>query len=419
MTPPPAPFAPSAPFARSVGITNSRLDAAKRGVAVAVATRIACATDAAVCLVGADPTDHDVERHLPELVASWGEPARMQVTRRPHRVDVANFEHERMCVISLSDRESVELVLPALSERFDFIVVDAPSHAGSGIGIADVLLGWLDALLVATGLTAGDLAETRQYTEHLQSLPTTRHVEARVLTVGETGGGLAQGQLRARLASLPTIGHIPRVGANALAGDSADHDRLDAALLPVVRWIIDPAPAGAAEGRGNGRAEYAEAGSPRAARATRREPHLPRAPRSLAASDTASTVSPVTAKMTADAGSFRVAVLSIGFVGLAIRMVWIVAERHSPLLYDGNFYFALADAIRHGRGFIDPYVFDRTGRLSPTQTIRPRGPCSSRFPGYSDGTRCCPHRYSRALSEHSPSSSWVLPVRAAGGVRSA
>ena len=105
---------PSAPpFTRSVGITNSRLNAAKRGVAVAVALRVArAAPDAAVCLVGADPTDHDVERHLPQLVASWGEPARMQVTRGPHRVDVANFEHEGVCVISLSDRESVELVLP-------------------------------------------------------------------------------------------------------------------------------------------------------------------------------------------------------------------------------------------------------------------------------------------------------------------
>ena len=140
-------------------------------------------------------------------------------------------------------------------------MVDAPSHAGIGIGIADVLLGWLDALLVATGLTAGDLAETRQYTEHLQSLPTARQVEARVLTVGDTGGGLAQGQLRARLASLPTIGHIPRVGANALAGASAEHDRLDAALRPVVGWIIDPTHPLPTETTGKRKAEYAEAGA--------------------------------------------------------------------------------------------------------------------------------------------------------------
>ena len=233
--------APPTRLARSVGITNSRLNAAKRGIAVALATRLARTTDLTVCLVGADPTDHDVERHLPQLVARWGEPARMQVTRGPHRVEVANFELERVCVITLSDRESVELVLPALADRFGFVVVDAPSHAGSGIGIAEVLLGWLDALVVATGLGAGDLAETRHYVEHLESLPTTGHVQARVLAVGDADGGLARDQLDARLASLPTIGHIPRIGAGATAGGSAEQDRLDAALRPVVRWIVDPA----------------------------------------------------------------------------------------------------------------------------------------------------------------------------------
>ena len=66
-----------------------------------------------------------------------------------------------MCVVSVSDRESVELVLPALQQRFDHIVIDAPSRTGFGVGIADVLLGWLDALVIATGLGAGELAETR------------------------------------------------------------------------------------------------------------------------------------------------------------------------------------------------------------------------------------------------------------------
>jgi hypothetical protein len=222
-----------------VGITNARLSPAKRGVAVELATRLAAASDAPVCLIGADPTDRDVQRHLPQLVEAWGAPNRMHVERGPHHLEIASFARSRVCVVSVSDRDSVELVLPMLQQRFGFLIVDAPSLTGFGVGIADVLLDWLDALVIATGLGAGELAETRRYAERLDALPSARHVDVRVLPVGDpSAGGLAHEQLDSRLATLPTIGHVPRLrgGAN---GDSFDDRDLDAAFRPIIEWIVD------------------------------------------------------------------------------------------------------------------------------------------------------------------------------------
>ena len=99
-------------------ITNARLATAKRGIAVEIATRLAVAADTTVCLIGADPTDRDVERHLPQLTDVWGKPTQMQITRGVHHLEVATFAQSRICVVSVSDRESVELVLPTLQERF-------------------------------------------------------------------------------------------------------------------------------------------------------------------------------------------------------------------------------------------------------------------------------------------------------------
>ena len=219
-----------------VGITNARLSPTKRGIAVEVAARLAARTATPVCLLGADPTDRDVQRHLPLLLAAWGTPTRMEVARGPHEIEVASFASSQVCVVSVSDRESVELVLPALQERFEYLVIDAPSRAGFGVGIAGVLLDWLDALVITSGVGAGELAETRRYAELLDAQPTARHVDVRVLAIGEPGaGGLDPEQLDARLAALPMIGTVPRLGG---AGNEALAERaLDPVFLPILRWI--------------------------------------------------------------------------------------------------------------------------------------------------------------------------------------
>ncbi len=223
-----------------VGISNSRLATAKRGVAVELAAQLAKVAGAPVCLVGADPTDRDVERHLPRMTEAWGRPAHMEITRGTHHVEVSNFAGAGVCAISVSDRESVELVFPILESRFPFLVVDAPSRTGFGVGIADVLLPHLDALLIATGLTAGELAETRSYVERLESRVAAQRVERRVLPVGDASeSGLALEQLEWRLALLPALGHVPRLGGGVGLQATLGPDAMDAAFKPVMRWIID------------------------------------------------------------------------------------------------------------------------------------------------------------------------------------
>ena len=223
----------------TVGISNSRLATAKRGIAVEVATQLALLANTPVCLVGADPTDRDVDRHLPRLAEAWGQPARMDITRGPHHVEIANFARSRVCAVSISDRESVEEVFPILQQRFRYVIVDAPSRAGFGVGIAGVLLGWLDALVIGTGLTAGEIAETRRYLERLDSIPSAQHVDRRVLPIGDTGVGFSEEQLELRLASLPTIGHVPRLGGGVAAHDTIAADDLRAAFRPLVQWIMN------------------------------------------------------------------------------------------------------------------------------------------------------------------------------------
>jgi hypothetical protein len=223
-----------------VGISNSRLATAKRGIAVELAAQLAKAVDTPVCLVGADPADRDVERHLPRLAEAWGRPAHMEITSGTHHVTASNFTAAGVCAISVSDRESVELVFPLLESRFSFLVVDAPSRTGFGVGIADVLLPHLDALIVATGLTAGELAETRSYVDRLESRPGARRVERRVLPVGEASeSGLALEQLEWRLALLPALGHVPRLGGGVARQTTIETGVVETAFRPVVRWIID------------------------------------------------------------------------------------------------------------------------------------------------------------------------------------
>jgi hypothetical protein len=233
-------MASSARLGMVAGITNARLATAKRGIAVEIATRLAATADTPVCLIGADPTDRDVERHLPVLTEAWGKPTQMQVARGPHHLEIATFTKSRVCVVSVSDKESVELVLPTLQERFQYLIVDAPSRTGFGVGIANVLLDWLDALVIATGLGAGELAETRRYAERLDAQPSAHHVDVRVLPVGDPEASeLAHGQIEWRLAPLPTIGPVPRLGGGVAKHATLNDETLDLAFRPVIRWIVD------------------------------------------------------------------------------------------------------------------------------------------------------------------------------------
>jgi hypothetical protein len=223
-----------------VGVTNPRLTTSKRGIAVEVAARLAAITETPVCLIGADPTDRDVDRHLAQLDAAWGKPSRIQVTRGPHLVEVATFAHSQVCVVSVSDRESVELVFPTLQERFRFLIVDAPSRAGMGVGIAGVLLDWLDALVVATAPDAGELAETRHYVEQLAARPVAQHVDVRVVAIGEPADrAFARRQVDVRLAFLPIIARIPRLGGGVASQNRIADPEFDDAFRPILRWILD------------------------------------------------------------------------------------------------------------------------------------------------------------------------------------
>src|SRR6185295_69047 len=78
--------------------------------------------------------------------------------------------------------------------------------------------------------------------ERLEALPSALPVDARVLPIGDPDdSGLAPRQLAGRLARLPTIGRVPRLGV------SAQHTRVGGAPLaapfrPLVRWIVDDLP---------------------------------------------------------------------------------------------------------------------------------------------------------------------------------
>ena len=230
-----------APLGLSVGITNTRLSAEKRGIAVELALRLAATANTQVCLVGADPTDRDVQRRLPQLVARSGRYTRTVVREGAHALEVAFLPDQRLCVVALSDRAGVESVLPELQGIFEYVIVDAPSRVGSGgVGISRALVPLLDALVVASGLSAGELALTRGYIHALEAMAGARHVDVRVVGSGETDdGGLALDQLERRLRALPMISRIPQLWGRAPHGSTVDHDDLDAAFRPIVDWIVE------------------------------------------------------------------------------------------------------------------------------------------------------------------------------------
>ena len=222
----------------TVGITNTRLGADKRGIAVELAQRLAIAAASQVCLIGADPTDRDVERRTPQLAAAAGDYSRAQLTRGPHALDIRYMPHHRLCTISMSDRTVLHKVLPDLRHRFRYIIIDGPSRVGSGIGIAHVLLNYLDALIVTTGASAGELAVTRGYIATLDRLASARHVDVRVVISGHPhDSGLSPEQLERRSETLPTIGWLPHLWGRKAGPTEAAH--LHNAFHPIVEWIID------------------------------------------------------------------------------------------------------------------------------------------------------------------------------------
>ena len=216
----------------TVGITNCRLSAVKRGIAVRLATQLSVAAQTEVCLVGADPTDRDVQRRMPGLYAA-GEYRRMEVKHGPYSLEVARLLETNLTVVLLSDRAVVEPVLTRVREIFDFVVVDAPSKVGgAGVGIARALPPLLHAVVVASGGRADELAATQSYVDSLESAPFTRHLDRRVvITGGLAESGLARRQLQRKLAKLPLF-DAQRASARAARPVVSD------AIGPLVDWLI-------------------------------------------------------------------------------------------------------------------------------------------------------------------------------------
>ena len=231
---------PPAPLAACVAVTNTRLGSAKRGIAVELAARLANASGHLVCLVGADPTDRDVERRLPQLLVGENRYTRTSVGSGTHTLDITSLPSRGMYVVGLSDRTGVEQVLPEVRARFDYVIVDAPSRVSTGgIGISRVLLQYLDALIVASRPTAEELALTRLYVDALDSMAGARHVDVRVVTTGEReNAGLDDKQLERRLRALPVIASLPQLWGRTTPQRTTEIDELTGAFRSLVDWVI-------------------------------------------------------------------------------------------------------------------------------------------------------------------------------------
>jgi hypothetical protein len=227
-----------APACIRVGVTNARLGADKRGIAVELAQRLARTSNAPVCLVGADPTDRDVERRTPNLIDAAGDYARSQITRGPHALDITFMPELGLCAVSVSDRTVFTDVLADLHERFRYIVIDAPSRVGYGVGIAHGLLHHLDAMLIASGPSAGDIAVTRCYLAALEQHGSSRRVDVRAVLSGRPDESeLSAAQLEQRMLALPTIGWVPHLWGRIPA--NPDPGELDEAFRPIVSWVVE------------------------------------------------------------------------------------------------------------------------------------------------------------------------------------
>jgi hypothetical protein len=224
----------------SVGITNTRMSAVKRGIAVELAVRLVAVSGTPVCLVGADPTDRDVERRLPQLIGEDPQYQRARVNEGVRSLEAVVLPSRRLCVVSVSDRAAIEAVLPELQATFRYVIIDAPSRVGTGVGIARSLLDRLDVLFVASGLTAGELADTRVYLERLAAMPRARHVAVRVLASGHPhDSAMSRHQLEHRLAGLPLIQRVPRLWGRTTNDHRPGREDLDEDFRPVIDWILE------------------------------------------------------------------------------------------------------------------------------------------------------------------------------------
>jgi len=101
------------------------------------------------------------------------------------------------------------------------------------------LLEHLDVLLVAAGLTAGELVDARNYVGQFATIPRANHLAIRVLTSGHPDdSGLSRAQLERRLGVMPVIVRIPRLWGR-MSNGSPTEENLDDAFRPVVDWIVE------------------------------------------------------------------------------------------------------------------------------------------------------------------------------------
>jgi hypothetical protein len=229
----------SAPSPRpgvTVGITNTRLSASKRGLALTLGQLIAARARCGVCVVSADPTDRDVERRLPDLLRPGDGHSSVNYKEGTRSLDITHVPEVGLYVVCVHDRQSVETVVPELRAMFRFVVIDAPSRVGcGGIGIARGLLHHLDVLLIASGVRVEELTDARIYVDELAHMPASAPVDIGLLAIGEVApGGLTAEQLRRRLAALPTVARLPRAPAKGV-GPTDDSDPLGAVIELLAR----------------------------------------------------------------------------------------------------------------------------------------------------------------------------------------
>lgn len=235
----------------TVAVTNTRLSGTKRGLAFELALQVARASVRPVCLLGADPTDRDVERRLVALPATdvqdpW--------VARDGEARVAHVPAGGLYVVTANDRGRLRALLPALQESFSFVVVDAPSRVGSGVGIARALVPEIDLLLVAVGATAGEIAEARAYLRAIKPVLAAHDVDARAVVSGTwTGSGLGPDQIARRLDTIPVVAQVPRLWGRA-ATSHTSRAALALAFGPIVDLVAGiagtaPAPTGDAWSR--------------------------------------------------------------------------------------------------------------------------------------------------------------------------
>jgi len=176
---------------------------------------------------------------MPEILRQAGDYTRTSLREGVHSLDVTFLPGQRLCLVNLSDRVTVDSVLPRLREMFDLVVVDAPSRVGGGVGIARTLPLQLDMLVIAAALNAGDLALTRLYVEQLSAMPNARGVDVHVITNGNPfTSGLSPEQLERRLRPLPVIARLVRPLNQHVDTSTPRRDELDVAFQPLVDAIL-------------------------------------------------------------------------------------------------------------------------------------------------------------------------------------